>query len=85
MLKIYTNHNKQDVVYSFKFGGTFPEIEGKLLKVEANGNELEELLVFKGIPVSTASTSYLVWEGKFAGSILKTFRELLNSNQQNSR
>ena len=77
MLKIVTNHNKQDVTYSYTLGQTFPEVEGKLLRIELNGAELAKLLQTKEIPVSAIDTSYLIWHGKNAGHILKLLREVL--------
>lgn len=77
MLKIVTNHNKQDVIQSFSLGQTFPEVEGKLLRIELNGAELAKLLETKEIPVSAIDTSYLIWHGKNAGHILKLLREVL--------
>ena len=77
MLKIFTNHNKQDVTYSHTIGQTFPNIEGKLLRVEINGNELAKLAQAKDIPICAIDSSYLVWHGKSAGSVLKLLREIL--------
>ncbi len=76
MLKIITNHNKQDITYSFTIGQVFPEIQGKLLRVELNGNELTRLIQEKEIPICSIDTSYLIWHGRPAGSILKLLREL---------
>lgn len=83
MLKIITNHNKEDVTYSFTIGQTFPDIQGKLLRIEVNGNELEKLMESKEIPLYESingkplKTVYLVWNGKACGAILKTLREIL--------
>ena len=76
MLKIVTNHNKQDVTYSFKVGQTFPEIEGKLLSIELNGKELLKFLEVRDIPISEIDTAYLTWQGRSAGSVLKALREI---------
>lgn len=77
MLKIVTNHNRQDVTYSYTAGQSFPEIEGKLLRVEVSGNELSKLLQQKEIPICAIDNSYLVWHDKHAGHILKLLREIL--------
>lgn len=76
MLKIVTNHNKQDITYSFTVGQTFPDIQGKLLRIEINGNELSKLLQEKEIPVCGIDNSYIVWHDRAAGSILKLLREI---------
>ena len=77
MLKIITNHNKQDIVYSFTIGQTFPDIQGKLLRLELNGNELLKLIQEKEIPICAIDNSYLIWHDKNAGHILKILREIL--------
>lgn len=77
MLKIVTNHNKQDVIYSYSLGQNFPEIEGKLLRLELSGAELAKLLQTKEIPVGAVDTSYLIWHDRNAGHILKLLREVL--------
>ena len=76
MLKIYSNHNKQDVSYSFTVGQTFPDVEGKLLRIEINGNELSKLMEAKEIPLCSTNNSYLIWYGKNAGRVLKVLKEL---------
>jgi len=76
MLKIITNHNKQDVTYSYTIGQTFPDVQGKLLRVEISGNELVRLIHEKEIPICAIDSSYLVWHGKAAGSILKLLKEI---------
>lgn len=75
MLKITTNHNKQDIIYSYSLGQTFPDINGKLIQLEINGKELSKLLEQKEIPLCSIDTSYLIWHGKAAGSILKLLKE----------
>lgn len=77
MLKIFANHNKQDVTYSYTLGQTFPDVQGKLLRVEISGNELSRLLQEKEIPICQVDNSYIIWHGKQAGSILKLLREIL--------
>lgn len=77
MLKIVTNHNKQDITYSYTLGQTFPDIQGKLLQVELSGKELAKLVQEKEIPLCAIDTSCLVWHGKQAGGILKILREIL--------
>jgi hypothetical protein len=77
MLKIVTNHNKQDITYSYTVGQVFPDIQGKLLRIELSGNELARLVKEKEIPLCAIDTSYLVWQGKNAGHILKMLREIL--------
>jgi hypothetical protein len=76
MIKIYSNYNKQDVSYSFKIGQTFPEVQGKLLRIEMSGNELSKLMEAKEIPLCSADNSHLVWHGKHAGRVLKVLKEL---------
>ena len=77
MLKIVTNHNKQDVTYSYTLGQAFPDIQGKLLRIELSGNELAKLVQEKEIPICAIDTSCLVWHEKNAGHILKMLREIL--------
>ena len=76
MLKIITNHNKQEVSYSFKIGQKFPDIEGKLISIELSGKELQELLEVREVPVCEIDTAHIVWQGKHAGSALKLLREV---------
>lgn len=78
MLKIVTNHNKQDITYTYTMGQTFPDIQGKLLQVELSGKELARLVQEKEIPICAIDTSQLVWHGKSAGSVLKMLREIFN-------
>jgi hypothetical protein len=77
MLKIITNHNKQDVVYSFTLGQNFPNIEGKLLRVELSGAELSKFIQKKEIPICDVDSSYLIWHDGAAGGVLKILREIL--------
>lgn len=77
MLKIVTNHNKQDVTYSYTIGQEFPDVQGKLIRVELNGQELQRLIKEKEIPICAIDHSYLIWHGKQAGGILKVLREIL--------
>ncbi len=76
MLKIFVNVDRQDVTHSFSIGQTFPDVKGKLIRIEMNGKELSKLMEIKEIPICAADTSYLSWEGKQAGSILKVLREV---------
>lgn len=76
MLKIFTNHNKQDITHSYSLGQVFPDIQGKLLRIELSGSELQKLVQEKEIPICAIDNSYLVWHGKNAGHILKMLREL---------
>lgn len=76
MVKIVANHNRVDVTYTYKLGQIFPEVEGKLLSVEVNGNELAKLMEKKEIPICASGNSYLLWSGRQAGSILKMLREI---------
>jgi len=78
MLKIYSNHNKKDISYSFTMGQSFPDVQGKLLRIEINGNELSKLMEVKEIPLCSTDNSYLVWHGRHAGRILQTLREILD-------
>lgn len=77
MLKIVTNHNKKDIIYSYTLGQIFPEVQGKLLQVELSGKELARLVEEKEIPICAIDNSCLVWHGKNAGHILKMLREIL--------
>lgn len=77
MLKIITNHNKQDVTYTYTIGQTFPDIQGKLLQLELSGKELARLVQEKEIPICAIDNSQLIWHGKNAGSVLKMLREIL--------
>lgn len=77
MVKIVSNHNKQEVTYSFTMGQTFPDVQGKLLSVEIGGKELAKLMEVKEIPICSAGTSILTWHGKQAGGILKMLREIM--------
>lgn len=77
MLKIITNHNKQDVIYTYTIGQTFPDIQGKLLQLELSGKELARLVQEKEIPICAIDSSQLIWHGKSAGSVLKMLREIL--------
>jgi len=78
MLKIVANHNHQNITYSYTQGQAFPDVKGKLLSVELNGNELAKLMEVKEIPINAADTCYLVWYGKHAGGVLKTLREIFS-------
>lgn len=79
MLKIVCNHEKQDITYSYTLGQAFPDVKGKLLRVEMNGKELDKLREVKEIPLCDDSV-YLVWNGKQAGHIIKLFREALEKD-----
>jgi hypothetical protein len=78
MLKIVCNHNKEDITHSFTIGQTFPDIKGKLLRIELNGNELMRLIKEREIPVCAIDNSYLIWYDRNAGHILKILREIWN-------
>lgn len=84
MLKIFANHNKQDITYSFSVGQAFPNVQGKLLRIEISGYELEQLVEAKEIPIYThaenkpVKTICLVWNNKEAGRILKDLRDLFD-------
>ena len=75
MVKIYANHDKKNVIYSWSLGQTLPKIDGKLLRLEINGNELMKLSSVKDIPIFAIDTSYLIWHGRNAGRILKLLHE----------
>lgn len=77
MLKIVTNHNKQDITYSYTVGQVFPDVQGKLLRIELNGSELNILIKEKEIPICGIDNSYFIWHGRNAGHILKILREIL--------
>lgn len=76
MIKIYCNYNKQNVVHSFTIGQSFPNVQGKLLRVEVNGNELSKINEVKELPLNILDSSYLVWHDKHAGRILKILKEI---------
>lgn len=78
MLKIITNHNKQDITYTYTIGQTFPDIQGKLLQLELSGKELAKLVREKEIPICAIDTSCLTWQGRGAGSVLKLLKEIFN-------
>lgn len=77
MVKIFANHNRQDITYSYTIGQTFPNVEGKLLRIEISGSELSKLMEKKEIPICSVDSSCLIWHGKQAGGVLKILRELL--------
>lgn len=77
MVKIVANHNKQDITYSYTIGQSFPDVQGKLLSVEVSGKELSKLMEEKEIPICAADSSYLIWHGRQAGSVVKMLREIL--------
>ena len=79
MLKIYCNHEKEPVCHSFSVGQIFPDVKGKLIRIEINGKELAKLMEAKEIPICESEYAYLVWDGKQAGSILKVLRELFDT------
>lgn len=78
MIKIVANHNRQEIVHSYTLGQTFPNVEGKLVSVEISGKELSKLMEKKEIPICITDSSYLIWYGKQAGSILKLLQEILS-------
>lgn len=77
MLKIVTNHNKQDVTYTYTLGQVFPDVQGKLLQVELSGKELARFVREKEIPICAIDNSCLTWHGRSAGHVLKILREIL--------
>lgn len=77
MLKIVCNHNKEDITHSFTIGQTFPDIKGKLIRIELSGNELKELFKEKDVPINNIDNSCLIWHDKNAGHILKILKEIL--------
>ena len=77
MLKIVSNHKKQDVTYTFTVGQTFPTVEGKLVRVELSGAELAKFIEKKEIPICGVDNSCLVWHGRAAGHVLKILREVM--------
>lgn len=76
MLSIYTEHNKQPITYTYTAGQNFPDIKGKLLRLELSGKELIRLTQVKDIPINAIDNSHLIWYGRFAGGILKLLREI---------
>jgi hypothetical protein len=76
MLKIFANVNRQDVTYSWSFGQVLPQVDGKLLRLEASGNELLRISGKKEIPVAAIDTSCIIWHGRNAGRILNLLREI---------
>jgi hypothetical protein len=80
MLKIFANHNKQDVTYSCTLGQVFPKVDGKLLRLELNGNELAKFAQLNDIPVYSIDNSYLIWQGRCAGRTLQLLREMFEKS-----
>lgn len=78
MLKIIINVNKQDVALSFTTGQTFPELNGKLISVEASGKELQRLLEKREIPLCQIDNSCLTWHGRHASRVLRDLKELFD-------
>ncbi len=76
MLKITVSINKQKSTLSFSVGQTFPEVQGKLLSVEASGKELTRLLEKREIPVVFGDNTSVTWHGAPAGRALRDLREL---------
>ncbi len=76
MIKIYCNHNKQNITYSFTLGQSFPILQGKLLRIEINGNELLKLTEVKEIPLQSTDNTYLIWHDKHASKILNILKDL---------
>ncbi len=76
MLKIYSNYEKQDVSYSFTVGQVFPDVKGKLLRLELSGKELSKLMEVKEIPLVLNDSSSLVWHGRHASRVLKILIEM---------
>jgi len=76
MLNVYTEHNKQTIIYTYTNGQSFPDIKGKLLKLELSGKELLRLTQVKEIPINAIDSSHLTWHGKSVGGILKLLREI---------
>lgn len=81
MVKIVANHNKVDITHSYSLGQTFPNVEGRLLRIEVNGAELLRLMEKKEIPICEPNISYLIWHGKRAGGVLKLLREIYSDSQ----
>jgi hypothetical protein len=79
MLKIFVNHNKQDITYSCSLGQVFPKVNGKLLRLELNGNELAKFAQLNEIPVCAIDNSYLIWHGRYAGRTLQLLREMFEA------
>lgn len=80
MLKIKTNHNKQDMTYSFTFGQNFPDVQGKLIQLELSGKELARFVQEKEIPICAIDNSQLIWHGKNAGHVLKLMKEIVQKS-----
>lgn len=76
MLSVYTEHNKQPIVYTYTSGQNFPDIKGKILRLELSGKELIKLSSIKEIPINAIDQSHLTWHGRSAGGILKLLKEI---------
>lgn len=81
MIKIVASHQKQNVTHSFTVGQAFPDVKGKLISVEVSGKELAKLMEKKEIPLCSVDTSFLMWHGRRAGSILQTLRETFSQSE----
>lgn len=79
MIKIFVNVNKQDVVYSCSLGQQLPKVNGKLIRLEINGNELLKLSQEKEIPINSIDSAYCVWYGRNAGRILRLLHGIFES------
>lgn len=77
MLTIYTEHNKQPITYTYTFGQNFPDIKGKLIRLELSGKELQKYDEAKELPLHQLNNVYLTWHSKHVGRVLKTLREIL--------
>lgn len=76
MVKIFANVDRRDVVYSCSLGQQLPTVNGKLLRLEINGNELLKLSQLKEIPINSIDSAYCIWHGRNAGRILKLLRDV---------
>ena len=76
MISIVIENKKQLTTFSYNETGKFPDINGKLIKIEISGKELIKLSSIKNIPIYLIDNSCLIWHGKAAGSVLKILKEL---------
>ena len=76
MIKIFANINKQDVVLSCSLEQALPEVNGKLLRLEINGNDLLKLSQAKEIPINSIDSAYCIWYGRNAGRILRLLHDI---------
>jgi len=80
VLKVIVNINRSDVVYARSLGQRLPDLEGKLISVEANGKELLALHERHPVPLNAVDTVSVTWHGRHAARALKTFRQIFDES-----